>query len=58
MASDGKIDWRGLGDGTPSSKPTTDARDGHETPMAKGNDWKGMEDGTPASKPNTDAGKA
>jgi hypothetical protein len=50
------IDWRGLQDGTPPSRPT-DPDETTDLPMPKGNEWRGLDDGTPPSKP-TDPDKA
>lgn len=51
MAYDGKIDWRGCEDGTPSASPNTNARNAEGPAPPRGDAWKGLEDNTPASKP-------
>lgn len=47
----GKIDWKGVCDGTPSARPTSNLRDDAEPARPSGNDWHGQMDGTPPSKP-------
>ena len=49
MASS-KLDWHGMDDGTPASKPA----DPNDQPFDSGKnsiDWKGLPDGTPSSSP-------
>lgn len=50
-----KVDWHGQCDGTPPSKPSTNAQDAGEVSKPRGDAWRGMEDGTPYSKPTKPA---
>jgi hypothetical protein len=53
MASGGKIDWRGLEDGTPPSNPKAPLDDAPDPAKSSGDSWKGIDDATPPSKPTT-----
>lgn len=50
-----KLNWMGECDGTPPSKPETNARNAGEVSKPRGDAWKGMGDGTPSSKPTKPA---
>jgi hypothetical protein len=52
-----KVNWSGMEDGTPSSKPERNPQD-QMGPGGSKPSWKGLPDGTPSSTPETDPMKA